>query len=151
MIIYSPLSFSTFIHECKNLQYKENDKLEIKQLTNNKYSEPVDMYSNMNNKYNTFYIIKDSKINKIVCTIILDTCNNLHYFVTKDLKSNNTRRFIKTIKHLAIETVKYNKIIYVTTALWYTQAIKFNKLIGFKCIEIDRYINISKWEYTNGK
>jgi len=141
-------STSWFLNQCSKLKYKDKDCLEVKQYTDNKLFTPYELYKSMNHRWMDYFIIIDTNINKIVCTIALDIQCNLHYFVTIDLDPKNTRRFIKTIKQLADETILKRKVVFVTTSNFYQEAIKFNKLIGMKCYEVDSVKNISKWYYS---
>ena len=137
----------SFLDLCSKLTYKDKDCIEVKLYTDNKLNTPYELYMSMDKRWMDYYVITDTIKNKIVCTIALDICGNLNYFVTNDLEPSNTKRFIKTIKQLADETIAKRKVVFVTTSNEYQEAIKFNRLIGMKCVKITE--KTSKWYYSD--
>jgi len=151
MIIESTLDTKYFLDICSNLEYKDKDELEAQDIIGSKDGTVLRVLRNAPNRWAEHYIVRDEKIDKIVCTITLDINNNLHYFVTKDLQKNNSISFVKTIKKLVEETIKYKQVVYVTTKDWYSEAVKFNKLIGFKVLFTNKGKKTSTWYYSKSK
>jgi len=139
-----------FLNIVKGLEYKENDIKEAQELLYPKLDVQVyDVLISAPNRWADHYLIKDdNNDDKIVCTITLDRNNNLHYFVTKDLTTANALSFVKTIKTLADKVLECRKVLFVTTANWYEEAIKFNKLIGFKILKSSNGKGFTTWYYA---
>ena len=153
MIIESTLDTKYFLDIVKELDFKDKDEEEARDILHSNDEKAVyQVLVSAPNRWAEHYFIKDTKKeNKIVCVITLDLGNNLHYFVTKDLDTKNSIKFVKTIKSLVQETVKYRHTVFVTTRNWYTEAIKFNKLIGFKLLYTHNGKDISSWVYSDRK
>jgi len=155
-----------FLQVCSQLTYKEKDELEAKEIISGSFFSHTDRMNNKHkltndsgyviqalknamNRWANHYLIYDK--DKIVCTITLDINNNLHYFVTKDLTPKNSISFVKTIKQLAKDTLVCREVLFVTTRDWYKEAVKFNKLIGFKPFRILKQLNTTIWYLSNSK
>jgi len=149
MTIEVTLDTKYFLDICEKLEFKDNDEKEAKSILGSNNGSVVKVLQSVYNRWAEHYIIRNK--NDIVCVITLDIYNNLHYFVTKKLTKNISIKFVKTIKNLVDETVKYRHVIFVQTKDWYYQAVKFNKLIGFKVISThtDEYSKV--WMYSHRK
>jgi len=153
MIIETTLDTEYFLSIVKQLEFKPNDEKEAREILYPKVDATVyDVFISAPNRWAEHYLIKDeNKNNAIVCAITLDLNNNLHYFVTTDLDQSNSLSFVKTIKALVKSTIALRHVVFVTTRTWYKEAIKFNKLIGFKIIRTSNGKGISTWFYSKNK
>ena len=151
MIIECTLDTKYFLDVCSKLTFKPDDEKEAKDILGFSSGSVLKVLKSAPNRWAEHYLIREPEKNKIVCVITLDTSNNLHYFVTTDLKPSNSISFVKTIKTLVEETVKYRHVVFVTTRLWYKEAIKFNRLIGFQLLKTNKGRDISHWFYSNKK
>jgi hypothetical protein len=143
MIVKRIDSPEEFLSICSGLKYKEKDNKEVEHITNGKLNNVYDLYKSMIHRWTEYYIIEHE--DKVLCTIVLTYNNYLHYFVTVDLVPNITLSFVKIIKQLACETIQKRQVIFVRTSTWYKEAMKFNKLIGFRCSKINEDYEYSEW------
>lgn len=140
------LDTKEFMDIVANCKYKAQDE---KEAVGYGYKDVASLYKTMNHRWAEYYVIKDKGV--IVCTIALDAFNTLHYFVTTDLTKNNALGFVRCIRKLAQDTVEKRPVIFVHTAMWYQEAMKFNRLIGMSVIKQDSTRETSTWYYSKLK
>jgi len=150
MIIEQILNKDVFLNRIQNLKYKDKDNKEVEHITSGSLHSVQELYKNMDNtRWAEYYLIKDTN-NNIICSIILTFDNYLHYFVTNKLTTENAKKFIKTIKKLTKETLLSRPVLFVRTSTWYHEAMKFNRIIGFKCDYINYDYEYSIWFIERG-
>jgi len=137
---------SKFLDVIDTLTYKDKDIEEAKQYGHQSIKQ---LYSAANHRWGEYYLIYDN--DKIVCTILLDAYSTLHYFVTIDLTASNALSFVRTIKKLALFKIEQRPVLFIHTSLYYEEAIKFNKLIGFKLVKQDTEDMTSTWYLSKSK
>jgi len=146
MTVLETTDTEQFLRLCSEVEYKENDQKEAVMYG---YKDVVDLFRNVRNRWARHYIVM--KGNDILCTITLDTSNNLHYFVTTRLVPQNTLGFVRKLKRLMEQEAQRVDVLFVHTALWYKEAVKFNELMGFKLMAQDTEEETSVWYYSKKK
>ena len=149
MRVEHTLDTKYFLDICSNLTFKNQDEKEAQDIVGSSSGSVMQVLKSAPNRWADHYLIYDE--DKIVCVITLDYMSNLHYFVTKDLTDKNALSFVRTIKKLAYDTLEKRNVIFVTTRDWYSQAVKFNKLIGFKVLKTFKGRNYTTWYLSKNK
>jgi hypothetical protein len=126
-MIVNKLNKKDFLAIVDTLDYKDKDEAEAKEFGSDSVKDSNHRANHWFAKYYT--IVHD---NKVIATIILQRDGFLVYFVTKDFTPNLTRKLIRTVKQLADDTIASVENIFTKTALSYDEALRFNKLVGFR-------------------
>jgi hypothetical protein len=71
------------------------------------------------------------------CTVMLERCGGIVFFISDTI--NNNIALIRTLRDLADTKVSEAGPIVTRTASWYTEAIRINRLIGFKVFKLEDY------------
>jgi len=133
---WNGVSREAFLLLITHLDFKDDDEKESREFTGG--LGIVEMYKHRaNHDYAKYYIVKDNE--KILVTIMLQRDGSLIYFTTKDFTPNLTRGVIRSVRNLANKTVRKVDNIFVKTAPWYAEAIRFVKIIGFTQIRVNKY------------
>ena len=125
---YNKERFMNIVNQCK---YKDKDEIEARQFLS---ANVEALYVSANHEFAKYYIVRFD--NKIMATIMLERCGSLIYFVTKDFIPDYAFRLIKAVRRLADATVKRAGPITTTTADFYIEALRFNRLAGFELYKV---------------
>ena len=125
-----------FFQLIEGLMFKDLDQAEARQFG---FDNVLDCFVKGNLEFSRYYTVQVG--DTILVAIMLERCGNLTYFVTKDFDKKYTRQVIKEVRSLADYTVYGAGAIFVRTAKFYDQAIRFVRLTGFVIREL-RYDDI---------
>jgi hypothetical protein len=115
----------TFFATIPKIEYREDDEKEAVEYGT---KGVVDCYYKSVHEFNKYFIAYED--NKPICPILLGRNGYITFFISKDV--NKPLPLIKELKDLARKTVDCCGPIVTKTASWYKEALRLNKLIGFK-------------------
>ena len=143
MIVKQILDRQLFLDMVKNQEYKQKDIQEIKQFSSGSIKSIYEYFSLLNKRYVEYFIVE--KNNKILITSAITEDNFIHFFVTNNLEPKYGIELVKLLKHFVKEILNARLVLYIKTAIWYKEAIKLNKLVGFKAKKINYDYQYSVW------
>ena len=143
MIVKQILDRQLFLDIVKNQEYKQKDIQEIKQFSSGSIKSIYEYFSLLNKRYVEYFIIE--KNNKILITSAITEDNFIHFFVTSNLEPRYGIELVKLLKYFVKEILNARLVLYIKTAIWYKEAIKLNKLVGFKAKKINYDYQYSVW------
>ncbi len=129
-----------FFAIAETLRYKDLDEAEARDF---RCKNVLGCLKASNQEYAKYYTVQE--YDKVLVAIILQRDGNLSYFVTKDFTSAYTLKVIAEVKKLADDTLLSAGAIFVKTAKFYKEAIRFVKIVGFLPYKIE-YSSIT-WVY----
>jgi len=143
---WKELEKDIFFKNIKNIHFKHKDNIESMEYG---YKNVKDLFKDLYYcDFCRFFVVKDDEF--IYAAITLDRCGNISFFTTKNLVADKAIKFVRTIKNLIDwYLINYETTLFVTTANWYKEAIKLNKLLGFE--KYKEYHNKTKWVIKGNK
>ena len=137
------VDFEEFFYTVKDLQWQNQD---IKESWDLGYKSPYDAFDKANSAWARFYLIKHK--GKVLSAIMELRDGNMVYYTTVDLPGSNMRRYVKLMKKLSSDVIKYRDVLFVEVASWYKEAQHFLKLSGFRVYHYSATYQV--W-YKDGK
>ncbi len=129
-----------FIDIVTSLKFKSYDNREAREFGRlNVY----DSFSTANHRYAKYWTV--SFDGKVLAAIMLQRDGNLIYFVTTDFISSYSFQVISDVKTMLNRFVPIGGPVFVTTANWYKQAVRFVGIVGFKKLSFNSAA--TKWVY----
>ena len=125
MLEYEEVSYDTFFSAVKSIEYREDDIKEAKEFG---CIDILNCYRKALKPFSRFFVVYEDDIP--VCTILLRRDGNIVFFISKDIKYKIG--LIRILRKLSKKVVRCCGSIITKTASWYDEALRMNKLIGFK-------------------
>jgi len=132
-----------FFNIVNSATYKNQDEIEARQYLS---ASVAAMYEGANHQFAKYYTIQEDE--KVLVTIMLQRDGKLVYFVTTSFTSDYMYKVIRAVRELADTTVQGAGPITTTTADFYKEALQFNRIVGFKILEV--HLGHTVWVYDNG-
>jgi len=95
----------------------------------------VDCYNKAKHRFAKYYVVYEDGI--AIATVMLQRDGYIIFFISNNVQNNVS--LIRTLKKLANRTVRRAGAIITKTALWYEEAQRLNRIIGFVDYQIYDY------------
>jgi hypothetical protein len=129
MFSYITVSKDEFFDIVRSIEYRDDD---IKEALEFGCSSIENCYRKALHAFNKYYIVYEG--NNPVCTIQLARNGNITFFIAKNIKS--PIHLVRKLRELATNVVYHCGPIVTKTASWYNEALRLNKLVGFKTLKL---------------
>jgi hypothetical protein len=123
----------TFMKLVDRTKFRYEDEVEIKQFG---IKNVQTAFSKIDGRTTRWALIVDDKDNNNICAFIaLPRDGYMSFFTNINIKHHIA--FIKELKNIVNwYTDNYETTLFTRTANWYKEAIKINKIVGFKPFEV---------------
>jgi len=125
-MFYKMVDKDKFYSTVNTIKYRTND---IREAYEFGASSIKVCYDKAKHKFARYCIVYEDD-NRPIVTIMLQRDGNMVFFISKDVSSPIA--LIRLLNNLASDTAKNSGAIFTRTANWYKEALRLNKLTGFK-------------------
>ena len=132
MYKYEEVDKATFFSEVLRINYRADDVKEAKEFG----CQNIEIcYKKTDKRLAKYFVIYYDT--EPICTVLLQRNGHIIFFIAEN--APNPVALIKCLKELADKVVSSCGGIITKTALWYAEAQRLNKIIGFEEYEIYDY------------
>ena len=122
----------TFLDTVRSITYRNQD---IREALEYNCESILDCYLKAKHRFAKYFIVKED--DRPIVTVMLQRDGHIIFFISDTV--NNNISLIRELKTLANTTVNNAGAIITKTALWYEEAQRLNRLIGFRDYQIYDY------------
>jgi hypothetical protein len=129
LIESNEVSREKFFNEASSIEYRDDD---IREANEFGCKDIITCFKKAISPFARYFIVYEDS--KPICAVILRRDGNIVFFTSKNI--TNHLGLIKALRKLALSIVHCCGSIITKTASWYSQAIRLNRLVGFKPYKI---------------
>jgi len=129
MTATSVVTKKEFYEAIHSISYRNQD---VKEAFDFGCTSIEDCYNKATHLFARYYLVKED--DKPIVTVMLQRDGHIIFFISSNV--NNKLALIRNLKKLADDTIRDAGAIITKTAHWYTEALRLNKVIGFKVLSI---------------
>ncbi len=132
MTEYIEVSREEFFTAVNSITYRNQDIIEAIEFG---CTDILDCYMRAKHRFAKYFIVEED--GTPIVTVMLQRDGHIIFFISNNVQNNIT--LIRVLKRLANRTVRRAGAIITKTALWYEEAQRLNRLIGFRDYQIYDY------------